>query len=71
MGCDVLYIIFSLLPPPPLPHPMVEGGGREGGWAIYAEGLYKKYIDQIAVLGENCHSRSGWFFSGGTWKLPV
>ena len=55
MGCDVLYIIFSLLPPPPPPphHPM--GGG---GWAIYAEGLYRKDIDQIAILGESCHSRS-------------
>ena len=50
MGCDVLYIIFSLLQPTPTPSPPLPppshhllGDGGGGGWDIYSEGLYRRH----------------------------
>ena len=57
MRCDVLYIFFSLQSPQ-LPPPWVMVWGR----AICPEGLYRRDIDQIPILGENWHFRWGWFF---------
>ena len=57
MRYDVLYIFFSLQSPQ-LPPPWVMVWGR----AICPEGLYRRDIDQIPILGENWHFRWGWFF---------
>ena len=46
-------------------------GGKGGGLSHFSEGLYWRDLGQIGIFGGNGHFRWGWFFSGGTWKLPV
>ena len=55
MECDVLYIIYILQPPPPLP--LCDGE--------FSEGLYRMDISQIGIFGEDWHFRQGDFLKVG------
>ena len=56
----------------PPPTPLHDGGwGEGGGLSHFSERLYRRDLGQIGILGGNWHFRWGWFFSGGTWKLPL
>ena len=65
----ILILVCSLYPSPPRPPCPAWVTVARGGWDIYSEGLNRREVDQIAILGENWHFRWDWFFTGGTWKL--
>ena len=41
------------------------------GLSHFWECSYRRDLGQIGILGANWHFRWGWFFLGGTWKLPA
>ena len=58
MGCDVLYVIYSLQPSTPLPL-------CDGGLSRFSEGFYRTDIGQIGIFGEDWHFRRGDFLQVG------